>query len=276
MDHKRAGIIELFENGQTSGEILKLLNLPKSQRKFVYRTIRRFNETGGIGDKPRSGRPCTVTTPKLVKVVRERFRRNPRRSMRKMASELKVSRRSIQRVVTTKLGMCSFKGKKVHYLSATVKEKRLRRSKELLKRHALHGLNSILFSDEKIFTIQEATNSQNDRIIASSTSSIEEKFRYVGRTQKPKSVMVWAGVSAIGRTQLIFVPPGMKINATSYCELILEPVLKDLGLKMFEGQSFVFQQDGRQPIPQTSLRPGFSRIFQNLLEKMNGHPIVQI
>ena len=58
-------------------------------------------------------------------------------------------------------------------------------------------------------------NSQNDRIIASSTSSIEEKFRYVGRTQKPKSVMVWAGVSAIGRTQLICVPPGMKINATS-------------------------------------------------------------
>ena len=35
----------------------------------------------------------------------------------------------------------------------------------------------------------------------------------------------------------------MKINETSYRELILEPVLKDLGLKMFHGQSFVFQQD---------------------------------
>ena len=52
------------------------------------------------------------------------------------------------------------------------------------------------------------------------------------------------GVSAIGRRQLIFVPPGMKTNATSYCELILEPILKDLGLKMFQGQSFIFQQDG--------------------------------
>ena len=104
--------------------------------------------------------------------------------------------------------------------------KRLRRSKELLKRYALHGLNEILFSDEKIFTVQELMNSQNDRIIASSTSSIEEKFRYVGRTQKPKSVMILAGISAIGRAQLIFVPPGMKINASSDRELILEPVFR--------------------------------------------------
>ena len=77
-----------------------------------------------------------------------------------MASKLKVSRRSIERVVTTKLEICCSKREKVHYLSATVKEKRLRRSKELLKQHALHYLNSILFSDEKIFTIKEATNSK--------------------------------------------------------------------------------------------------------------------
>ena len=142
---KTSACVRRCHSSNTPGEILKLLNLPKCQRKFVYRTIRRFNETGGIWDKPRSGRPCTVTTPKLVKVVRERIRRNPRRPMRKMASELKVSRRSIQRVVTTKLEMCSFKRKKVHYLSATGKEKRVRRSKELLRRHALHVLNSILF-----------------------------------------------------------------------------------------------------------------------------------
>ena len=40
--------------------------------------------------------------------------------------------------------------------------------------------------------------------------------------------MVWAGVSAIGRTPLIFVPPGTKISSLSYQELILEPVMKDV------------------------------------------------
>ena len=105
-------------------------------------------------------------------------------------------------------------------------------------------MNNILFSDKKLFTIEEASNAQNDRIISSSAHSIPEELHYVARVQKPLSVMVWAGVSGIGRTSLVFVPPGAKINSISYRELILEPVLKDLSQSMFSGESFLFQQDG--------------------------------
>ena len=35
-------------------------------------------------------------------------------------------------------------------------------------------------------------------------------LRYVPRLQKPLSVMVWAGISASGRTPLVFVPSGVK------------------------------------------------------------------
>ena len=56
--------------------------------------------------------------------------------------------------------------------------------------------------------------------------------------------MVWAGISAVGRTPLIFVPAGVKINSSTCCELILEPVVKNLSRNMFNGESFIFQQDG--------------------------------
>ena len=56
--------------------------------------------------------------------------------------------------------------------------------------------------------------------------------------------MVWAGISAVGRTPLIFVPSGVKINSITYCNLILEPVVKNLSENMFNGESFIFQQDG--------------------------------
>ena len=56
--------------------------------------------------------------------------------------------------------------------------------------------------------------------------------------------MVWAGISANGRTPLIFVPPGVKINSISYRELILEPVDKELSKTMFSGGYLLFQQDG--------------------------------
>ncbi|KAI6648091.1 hypothetical protein LOD99_11900 [Oopsacas minuta] len=244
MERERSAIVELFTKGHPSREILKILKLPLNRRKFVYRTIRRYKDTGKVEDRARSGRPCSVTTPSLGKVIAQRIRRNPRRSIRKMALDLKVSRCAMTKIVKRDLGMSSFKRKKVHFLSQLVKEKRVARCKGALGRYAVENLEKILFSDEKIFTIQEATNVQNDRILASSPSKVDEKFRYVSRIQNPKSVMVWAGVSKMGRTPLVFVPQGVKINSINYREMVLEPVLKNIGRDMFGGTSFVFQQDG--------------------------------
>ncbi|KAI6656176.1 hypothetical protein LOD99_1509 [Oopsacas minuta] len=244
MEHERSAIIELAKNGKTQKEILKLLNIPANRRKFVYRTIRRYNETGEVCDKARSGRPPSVTTPALQKLVRERIRRNPRRSMRKMAQELKVSESSVRKIVKVNLGMRSFRRKKVHFLSEQVKVKRLQRCKGQLRRHVNHDIKKIAFSDEKIFTIEEALNPQNDRIISHKSSTIDPDLKYVPRVQKPLSVMVWAGISAVGRTPLIFGPAGVKINSTTYRDLILEPIVKNLSQTMFNGGSFVFQQDG--------------------------------
>ena len=148
--------------------------------------------------------------------MQQRIWRNPRRSMRKLAVDMKVSRCSIAKVVKRDLGMKSFKRKKVHFISRTPKEKRLARCKGVLGRHAVENLDKILFSDEKLFTIQEATNPQNDRILANSPSKVPEKFRHVSRVQKPQSVMVWAGIAKMGRTPLIFIPQGAKINSINY------------------------------------------------------------
>ncbi|KAI6650797.1 hypothetical protein LOD99_7848 [Oopsacas minuta] len=127
-----------------------------------------------------------------------------------MALDLKVSRCAMAKIVKRDLGMSSFKRKKVHFLSQLVKEKRVARYKGALGRYAVENLEKILFSDEKIFTIQEATNVQNDSILASSPSKVDEKFRYVSRIQNPKSVMDWARVSKMGRTPLVFVPQGSR------------------------------------------------------------------
>ena len=96
METERAAIIELFRNGNTTAQILKALNIPMKRRNFVYRTINRFRETGSLSDKPRSGRPVTATTREMKSAVRSRVWRNPHRSVRKMALELKISRGSLR------------------------------------------------------------------------------------------------------------------------------------------------------------------------------------
>ena len=142
------------------------------------------------------------------------------------------------------LGLSSFKRKQAHFLTETIKAKRLSRSKGLLTRFANQGLEKVLFSDEKLFTVEEASNRQNDRILSTKASVIPEELKLVKRVQKPSSVMVWGGISAVGRTPLVFIPVGVKINALTYQNLILEPILKELKVNMFENQPFLFQQDG--------------------------------
>ncbi|KAI6654439.1 hypothetical protein LOD99_835 [Oopsacas minuta] len=187
-----------------------MLNIAKVRRAFIYSTIKLYNETGDTNDKPRSGRSYSVRTAALKKRMREQIRRNPRLSMRKMALELKVARQTVQKVVHRGLKMRCFERKRVHFSSELVKTKRLLRSKALLARHAAGGLENIIFADEKIFTIAEATNVQNDRVISIAIPEIPDKFRCISRKIKPLSVMIWAGVSAVGRTPLIFVPAGVK------------------------------------------------------------------
>ncbi|CAD6198173.1 unnamed protein product [Caenorhabditis auriculariae] len=56
-----------------------------------------------------SGRPVTVTTPEAVKAVREKIRRTPERSMRKMAKKYEMSQGSMKTIVKDKLKMIPYR-----------------------------------------------------------------------------------------------------------------------------------------------------------------------
>ena len=49
-------------------------------------------------------------------------------------------------------------------------------------------------------------------------------------------VMVWAAITADGRSLLIFIDCGVKLNAEYYRENMLEDALKDLGTQTFRPQ----------------------------------------
>src|SRR6218665_1926938 len=99
------------------------------------------------------------------------------------------------------------------------------------------------FSDEKIFTVQTPTNSQNDRVYA----SVDHK-RYItpvpllkGRKHFTQSVMVSVAVSNLGKTAPFFVKPKAKVNSVYYCDEVLgRGLLPDMRLK--SGNDFVFSK----------------------------------
>jgi len=122
MSDKRAAIIELHRAGKTNSEIVKLLKAPRST---VYNTVGRFKELQSTDDRPRSGRPRSSRTPKMINAVRARIRRNPKRSLRAMACDMNVSEKTIRNIVKIDLKMSSFKMQTRQHLTDLQKEKDL-------------------------------------------------------------------------------------------------------------------------------------------------------
>lgn len=243
MEVKRNAVIALHLGEKSVMEIVRALKHLNINRKFVYRTIKRWNETGSVNDRPKSGRPKSATSKNTVKKVKKRVDRNPRRSAREMAKEMSISTESMNRILKKDLGLKPYKRQKVHDLTAKQKKVRLDRSKLLLRRAARGDFPNIVFSDEKNFPMEQYLNKQNDRVWLAERSSENLDHRTVGRNQHPPQVMVWAAVTANGRSPIVFIEPGVKVNATYYREKVLEAALKPWARKQFGLRPWTFQQD---------------------------------
>ncbi|KAA5621435.1 helix-turn-helix domain-containing protein [Pseudomonas aeruginosa] len=172
--------------------ILKNLNITK---RFVYRTIKRYNEDSSVDDRSRSGRPRSVRTPAVIKAVKARIQRNPKRKQKLLALQMGLSRTTVKRVLNEDLGLRAYRRKTGHRLNARLMDLRLKRCRALLKRYAGKKYREILFSDEQIFTVEESYNKQNDKVYAHSSEEASNRIPRVQRGHFPSSLMVWLGVS---------------------------------------------------------------------------------
>src|SRR6218665_2208959 len=81
-----------------------------------------------------------------------------------------------------------------------------------------------LFTDEKLFTIATPKNSQNDRVYAAAGTQkkdISANRLLRARSTFSRSVMVSVGVSAIGKTDIHFIEPEVKINGAYLRDYLL-------------------------------------------------------
>ena len=130
-----------------------------------------------------------------------------------------------------------YKMRKRHELSTTHERMRLVRCQHILNLMKDGTVPNLVFMDEKEFDIQQCLNHQNDRVW-SRDGSVEG--RRVTRHQNALSVMVWAAISATGRSPLVFVPSGTKLNRQRY---ILKAELLPWACKHFDGAPWTLQQD---------------------------------
>ena len=92
-----------------------------------------------------------------------------------------------------------------HELTEHHMRMRIERSRQILDEIDQGTLPNLVFTEEKKFDIQQVVNQQINRVWGSSSSV---KGKIATRRQYPQPVMIWAAVTPLGRSPLVFVPSG--------------------------------------------------------------------
>ncbi|KAK6014970.1 hypothetical protein OSTOST_19633 [Ostertagia ostertagi] len=101
----------------------------------------------------------------------------------------------------------------------------------------------IVFSDEKLFLISPPRNRNNDRLWTTlKKSELSPSVLQSPRSNSQRGLMVWAGVSWNGKTDLLLVEPGLKINADYYIAQLRDEILPSCS-RLYPHGNFVLQQD---------------------------------
>ena len=82
--------------------------------------------------------------------------------------------------------------------------------------------------------------------------SAERTLKGIKQLSQSVRLIVSVDVSKLGKTALVFVQPGAKINSVYYCENVLEQGLVP-AIRSISNNDFVFKQDGAPCTPFTTL-----------------------
>ena len=188
--------------------------------------------------RKRTGRPRSISRANLMRIENAITKDNPP-TFTALATKYKVSRYTISRCVKKYLCFQRKMKKRVHFLTQKAIETRHKRSRKLAI-FLEKNWDKVITTDEKLFHMCEA-NIDSPYFYRKKGSREQRIIRRVNRNFS-KGVMVWGGVSAKGLTKLLFIKPGIKINANYYINDVLKPLIAD-SERLYPGKQFILQQD---------------------------------
>uniref|UniRef100_A0A915D155 Vacuolar protein sorting-associated protein 54 n=1 Tax=Ditylenchus dipsaci TaxID=166011 RepID=A0A915D155_9BILA len=149
--------------------------------------FRRFEETGSNKNRIGQGRPRSARDDENVAAAAIAITAEPStkfNSTRKLGKKMAISRDSAHRILVEDLGLKPYKMLSRQELGLAHIIKRLQRCRGMRRRFANGRHRNVVFTDEKIFTIEQAHNKQNDRVWMKELPAIEE--RLVTHEQHPQ------------------------------------------------------------------------------------------
>ncbi len=235
MEEKRQRISDLIRAGVS----LKAIPAIKDCSLALIYKVRSLEKAGkGLSRKSGSGGHNKLRDDDFLTGIAAEIAASPTTSMRRLAKDLNCSKTTVNNAVRD-LGAFSYVRRRRQILTPASKASRLTRVKGLLNWLKHHPATVKIFSDKKLWTVDQSRNSRNDRYLAYCVEEVPP----IHCSKHPASAMMLGVVASDGKAMPPYwFPKGLKISAKEYQE-VLETVVKPWITENYEGQAYVWQQD---------------------------------
>lgn len=235
--------------------------------KTYRRTIEKFESTGSVQDKPRSGAPKSAITDEKVEEVRVLLENNPGMSLRRVDLASGISVGSAHSIATSVLNLYPYRIQIRHHLKSTDFDKRIKFAEWFLK--VPTTAHFFIATDEAYFHLDGNVNNYNFRIWSQNNPNFE-----VEKQLKPPKVHVWCVISSNKIIGPFFFDS--KVNGENYLEMLQQFFLPE-HMKQKLHKSYYFNKMGHQRIVPKVSNPGSSsNLVASLLKRTSGHLVHQI
>ncbi len=150
-----------------------IMNIVGCSKALVSKVKKKVSKGESLQEKPRSGRPKKMDVGPAVAATIEA---DPTTSVNQMARKLNVSVSTVKKRVD-ELGFKSYVRRHRQLLSEASQRSRMERGQKLITWLKHHPSTVQIFSDKKMWTVDQARNAQNDRYLATSPSEVPPSTR---------------------------------------------------------------------------------------------------
>lgn len=225
----RWAVITHTNSGKSIAQIVRLTGFTWD---FVSRWAGRAKANQGGHDKPRAGRPKSITTPMVAKI--KKTIKKDQQSIRSVARTVGVSRESVRRISRANLYPYHQPARPM------LTEEHKRRRRKFARDYAgFDWRRTVSFTDEKWFSLSPRGNSKNDVVWRENASLVPPKRRVAFAPR----FMVWGAITYNGVGPIVRIEGN--INALSY-QATLAGALPGIQARLGK-DGWCLLQDGAKP-----------------------------
>jgi transposase len=165
-------VLSKLQKGEGPTKIFRDLNGQVSSRT-IKRWSKSLRDDGALTMHYSSGRPRSARTPQAVGKAKRFLKSKAKKSIRKLARKLTVSRSSASRILHNDLRSKAYKVVREPKLTERQMRNRIKFANWVRNNFSKTQTMRFVFSDEKIFTVDGVFNRQNERVWAESRAEAD-------------------------------------------------------------------------------------------------------